>query len=102
VFGVRGWRRYTKVVLPASLPYVLTGLRIGIARALVGIVVGEFIGGTAGLGFAIRIAGQEFNVDTALANTLVLVVLANISMLLLIQAKRRLAPWDEEASMRMR
>jgi NitT/TauT family transport system permease protein len=102
VFGVRGWRRYTKVVLPAALPYVLTGLRIGIARALVGIVVGEFIGGTAGLGFAIRIAGQEFNVDTALAVTLVLVVLANLSMLLLVEAKRRLAPWDEEVSMRMR
>jgi NitT/TauT family transport system permease protein len=102
VFGVRGWRRYTKVILPASLPYVLTGLRLGIARALVGIVVGEFIGGTAGLGFAIRIAGQEFNVDTALAITLVLVVLANVSMLLLLALKRRLAPWDEEVSLRMR
>jgi ABC-type nitrate/sulfonate/bicarbonate transport system permease component len=102
VFGVRGWRRYTKIVLPASLPYVLTGLRLGIARALVGIVVGEFIGGTAGLGFAIRIAGQEFNVDTALAITLVLVVLANVSMLLLLALKRRLAPWDQEVSVRMR
>lgn len=102
VFGVRGVRRYTKVVLPASLPYVLTGLRLGIARALVGIVVGEFIGGTAGLGFAIRLAGQEFHVDTALAVTLVLVVLANVSMLLLLALKRRLAPWDEEVSPRLR
>ena len=32
VFGVRGIRRYTKIVLPASLPYVLTGLRLGIAK----------------------------------------------------------------------
>lgn len=102
VFGVRGVRRYTKIVLPASLPYVLTGLRLGIARALVGIVVGEFIGGTAGLGFAIRLAGQEFHVDTALAVTLVLVVLANVSMLLLLALKRRLAPWDEEVSPRLR
>jgi NitT/TauT family transport system permease protein len=102
VFGVRGIRRYTKVVLPASLPYVLTGLRLGIARALVGIVVGEFIGGTAGLGFAIRLAGQEFHVDTALAVTLVLVILANVSMLLLLALKRRLAPWDEEVSPRLR
>lgn len=102
VFGVGGWRRYTKIVLPASLPYVLTGLRLGIARALVGIVVGEFIGGTAGLGYAIRIAGQEFHVDTALAVTLVLVVLANVSMLLLLTLKRRLAPWDQEVSTRLR
>lgn len=102
VFGVRGLRRYTKVVLPASLPYVLTGLRLGIARALVGIVVGEFIGGTAGLGYAIRLAGQEFHVDTALAVTLVLVVLANVSMLLLLTLKRRLAPWDQEVSTRLR
>jgi NitT/TauT family transport system permease protein len=102
VFGVGGLRRYTKIVLPASLPYVLTGLRLGIARALVGIVVGEFIGGTAGLGYAIRIAGQEFHVDTALAVTLVLVVLANLSMLLLLTLKRRLAPWDQEVSTRLR
>jgi len=102
VFGVRGVRRYTKVVLPAALPYVLTGLRLGIARALVGIVVGEFIGGTAGLGYAIRIAGQEFHVDTALAITLVLVVLANVSMFVLLALKRRLAPWDQEVATRLR
>ncbi len=102
VFGVGGLQRYTKIVLPASLPYVLTGLRLGIARALVGIVVGEFIGGTAGLGYAIRIAGQEFHVDTALAVTLVLVVLANISMFVLLALKRRLAPWDQEVSTRLR
>jgi NitT/TauT family transport system permease protein len=102
VFGVRGLQRYKKIVLPASLPYVLTGLRLGIARALVGIVVGEFIGGTAGLGYAIRIAGQEFHVDTALAVTLVLVILANLSMLLLLTLKRRLAPWDQEVSTRLR
>lgn len=102
VFGVRGVRRYTKVVLPAALPYVLTGLRLGIARALVGIVVGEFIGGTAGLGYAIRIAGQEFHVDTALAVTLVLVVLANVCMVLLLALKRRLAPWDREVATRLR
>jgi ABC-type nitrate/sulfonate/bicarbonate transport system permease component len=102
VFGFHGLSRYTKIVLPASLPYVLTGLRLGIARALVGIVVGEFIGGTAGLGFAIRLAGQEFHIDTALAVTLVLVCLANVSMLLLLTLKRRLAPWDEEVSTRLR
>jgi NitT/TauT family transport system permease protein len=102
VFGVGGLRRYTKIVLPASLPYILTGLRLGIARALVGIVVGEFIGGTAGLGYAIRIAGQEFHVDTALAITFVLVVLANVSMVVLLTLKRRLAPWDEEVSTRLR
>ena len=102
VFGVRGLSTYSKIVLPASLPFVLTGLRLGIARALVGIVVGEFIGGTAGLGYAIRLAGQEFKVDTALAVTLVLVVLANVSMVLLLAVKRRLAPWDEEVGVRLR
>jgi len=102
VFGVRGLRTYSKIIIPASLPFVLTGLRLGIARALVGIVVGEFIGGTAGLGFAIRLAGQEFRVNTALAVTLVLVVLANVSMVLLLAIKRRLAPWDEEVTPRVR
>ena len=46
-----------KVIVPASLPMVIAGLRLGIGRALTGVVVGELFGATAGLGFSIAYYG---------------------------------------------
>jgi len=47
------------VVLPASVPLVLAGLRIGAGRAVVGIVVGEMFGANAGLGFRLAYYGAR-------------------------------------------
>src|SRR5262249_18049183 len=44
---------FTKVLLPSALPFIVAGLRLGIGRGLVGVVVGEFIGARAGLGYLI-------------------------------------------------
>ncbi len=98
VFGATRRDLYLKVVLPASLPLVLTGLRMGIGRGLVGVVVGEFIGSAAGLGYMIYRSSASFDMATAFAITLLLVVMANVSMAALTTLKRRLAPWDEEGA----
>ena len=98
VFGATRRDLYLKVVLPASLPLVLTGLRLGIGRGLVGVVVGEFIGLAAGLGYMIHRSSASFDMATAFAITLLLVVMANVSMAALSTVKRRLAPWDEEGA----
>src|SRR2546426_8969621 len=46
-----------KVVFPASIPMIIAGLRLGIGRALMGVVVGELFGATAGLGYSISYYG---------------------------------------------
>jgi NitT/TauT family transport system permease protein len=96
VYGIRGRARYTKILLPASMPFLLTGLRIGLARGLVGMIIGEFIGGSIGLGYAISRAGQEFEVARILAITLILMLIATISLAILAWTKRRFAPWAED------
>jgi NitT/TauT family transport system permease protein len=98
VFGASHFALYLKVILPASLPLVLTGLRLGVARGLVGVVVGEFIGAAAGLGYMIVRSAASFDMASAFAITILLVVMANLSMMGLTALKQRLAPWDEEGA----
>jgi NitT/TauT family transport system permease protein len=98
VFGASNVELYRKVTLPYILPYTLTGLRLGIARGLIGVVIAEFIGSAAGVGYMIRILSSEFDIAGALALTLVLMVAANVAMWLLNVIRRRFAPWYREAA----
>ncbi len=52
----------TKTMLPAAVPFMLTGIRLGIGRGIVGVVVGELFGARAGLGYLIFTSGQTFDV----------------------------------------
>ena len=64
-----------KVVLPASLPAVIAGLRLGVGRALMGVVVGELFGATAGLGYSISYYGALLNTTYMIASLVVVIVL---------------------------
>lgn len=99
VFGASNVDLYRKVTLPYILPYTLTGLRLGIARGLVGVVIAEFIGSAAGVGYMIRLLSSEFDLAGALALTLVLMLAANVAMILLDVIRRRLAPWYREGAL---
>lgn len=62
--GGNGWRIFTKVRLRNALPYLTDALKVAFPLALVGAIVGEFIGGNSGVGYLI-LSGQ-FNLDTPL------------------------------------
>ena len=62
-FGGSPWLAFRTVVLPSTLPYIITGIRIGAGRALVGVVSAEFLSANVGLGFYIGLKGQFL--DTA-------------------------------------
>jgi NitT/TauT family transport system permease protein len=64
-----------KVVLPASVPMVIAGLRLGVGRALMGVVVGELFGATAGLGYNISYYGALLKTTDMIASLVVVVVL---------------------------
>ena len=64
-----------KVVLPASVPMMIAGLRLGVGRALMGVVVGELFGATAGLGYSISYYGGLLKTTDMLASLAVVVVL---------------------------
>jgi NitT/TauT family transport system permease protein len=74
-FGGRRRDEVLKVILPASIPLVLAGLRIGAGRALVGIVVGEMFGANAGLGFRLALYGSRLRAADVLVQILGIVLI---------------------------
>jgi NitT/TauT family transport system permease protein len=84
-----------KVLVPYSLSYVVTGLRLGVGRGLTGVVVGEFFFANAGLGFLVALAGQTFNTPLLFAGILVFAVTGVIITGGLKLLERKLAPWRE-------
>jgi NitT/TauT family transport system permease protein len=62
-FGASEWQIFKSVVLPSTVPFIITGLRLGVGRALIGVMVGELYAATAGIGFMITVAGATFQTD---------------------------------------
>ena len=64
------WDVFVKVILPASLPGVILGIRLGLSRAVLGVVVGEMYQSQAGVGNEIMRYGSEFRTDYLLFEVL--------------------------------
>jgi ABC-type nitrate/sulfonate/bicarbonate transport system permease component len=63
-YGATRLQLFRTVALPASVPFLITGLRLGMARALMGIIAAEIFGGGEGIGFLIQYAGSMFQIET--------------------------------------
>jgi NitT/TauT family transport system permease protein len=94
-FGSSRLQMFTKVLVPSSLPFIIAGLRLGVGRGIVGVVVGELFGARAGLGFMLVQAGQVFDTAGLFAGVLVLAVTGVVSVAVLQHLEHRLAPWRE-------
>lgn len=93
VFDFHGWSFGTQVLLPATLPFSLVGIQRGAALAFTGEVLGEFLGGSGGLGHILERAAFDFQMDEAIAIVLVMVLIANVTLAAVAAARRKLAPW---------
>ncbi len=82
-----------KVILPASIPMIIAGLRLGIGRALMGVVVGELFGATAGLGYSISYYGGLLKTTDMIASLVVIVVLGVLCTEGLSALERRFDSW---------
>ena len=88
--GVKGSQMMTKVVIPAAAPYIMSGLRLSLSFVLVGVIFGELIASTQGLGWAIESASNTFHIDMMYALILVVVLVALLLLLILTAVERRL------------
>lgn len=97
-FGANQAQIYAKIRVPSALPFIIAGLRIGVARALVGVVVAELFGARAGLEFMILTSAQNFDTAALFVGVIILAVAGIASVELLKWIERRLAPWRFEES----
>lgn len=71
-YGASDWQKFKTVILPSSVPFLLTGLRLGVGHALIGVVVGELYAAQAGVGFMIAMAGQTFQTAQVMAGIIII------------------------------
>jgi NitT/TauT family transport system permease protein len=82
------------VVLPSALPYIVTGARLAVGRALVGVVIAEFYTSIAGLGFLIVTYANTFQTAKVFVPVVVLMALGVVLTAVLQVVEGALAPWQ--------
>ena len=87
------WEIFTKVQFPSALPFVVTGAKVAVTLAVIGAVIGEFIGSSEGLGYVLLSATSQFNTPLAFAALFALAALGIIAYLLVVAIEWMLSPW---------
>ncbi len=77
-FGATKKQILSKVVLPASIPTIISALKINVGMSWVGVIVGEFLVSKAGLGYLIVYGGQVFRLDLVMTSVLILAAAAAV------------------------
>jgi NitT/TauT family transport system permease protein len=96
IMGASGWQVVREVFLPATLPFIMVGLRAGIPFSVIGAVVGEFIASTKGLGFFINYNQGTYDTNGIFVGVTILALLVVVLDGLLSLVEKRLLKWRPE------
>jgi sulfonate transport system permease protein len=94
-YGMHGLELAREVLLPASLPSLLTGLRSGLAQGWLFLVASELIAASRGLGFLLVDSQNTGRADVIVLSIVLLALLGKLSDTLLHQLERRLLRWSD-------
>jgi NitT/TauT family transport system permease protein len=89
------YRLWIDLVLPSALPFVMTGIRLAIGRALIAVIVAEFYTAISGLGYLIVSNAHAFQTARVFVPVVVLMALGVVTTGLLEVAEARLTPWRQ-------
>jgi NitT/TauT family transport system permease protein len=92
-FGASEWQIFKSVVLPSTIPFIITGLRLAVGRALIGVMVGELYAATAGIGFMITVAGATFQTDKVFVGVLVFAITGMVMTEIINRWEQRFDKW---------
>src|SRR5262249_24271688 len=94
-FGCSQARIFRTVLLPSAVPHLMTGIRIGLGRALIGVIVAEMFASQNGIGRLMVFAGAAVRID----ELMFLAFLVSVFGIVLVKGtelvERRLAPWQQ-------
>ena len=93
-FGASRLQIFTKVVIPASVPTMISALKVSVGLSLVGTIVGEFLGSKAGLGYLIVYGGQIFNMSLVMAAVIMLSVVSALLYYLVVLLERKIVRYN--------
>ena len=96
VLGASDREIFFTVIVPASLPFIMTALRLGLATALTSLVAAEMTGASDGLGVMIQTASQYFQMKTVLMGILIIGAVGMILEKVVKLIERKLTSWQEK------
>lgn len=91
--GASHWKTFSRIRVPAALPHIFSGLKVASTLAVVGAVVGEFVGSDSGLGYQLIIANGTMDVEISFAVIILLSVIGIALFVFVDVLERLLLPW---------
>ena len=95
--GANEWQTFTKIRLPAALPSIFGGLKVGVSLAVIGAVIGEYVAAERGLGYLQLQASSQFDTTLSFA-ALILIAVTGIVTFWVIEVVERHAVFQREAA----
>jgi len=95
-FCASDWQIFKTVAIPGAVPFILTGVRQGVAMGLIGVVVGEMFGGSEGIGFMVSYGGQTFQTDTLFVGVVTIAAAGILLTSLAERLERHFSRWRPE------
>jgi NitT/TauT family transport system permease protein len=92
-FNASRWTVLRTIVLPTTVPFFLAGMRLASGRALVGVVVAEFVASSQGIGFMMSVAGSTLRTGRVMFGLLILGVFGMLLGELIGRLERRYDVW---------
>lgn len=93
ILGARGWQLTRSVVIPSAMSWIFASLHVSFGFAIVGAIVGEFVGARYGIGLLINIAKGSFDAAGMYAAIVIIMVVALAAEFLMELVEARLAKW---------
>ena len=88
--GANKLQIYTKLILPCSIPNIISALKINISMSLIGVIMGEFLVSKEGIGYLIMYGSQVFNLDLVISGIFILCVVATVMYYIILLIEKKL------------
>ena len=93
ILGAKGWQLTRAVVIPSAMSWIFASLHVSFGFAIVGAIVGEFVGARYGIGLLINVAKGSFDAAGMYAAIVIIMVVALAAEYAMTQVENRLAKW---------
>lgn len=95
-FQASRWQTYRTIAIPGALPFIFTGLQLGLGIALIVVVIAENFGTKVGIGYMIWRSWQVFEIEDMYVGLIIVAIMGYGFQLLLQELQRRVVPWKKD------
>jgi NitT/TauT family transport system permease protein len=95
-FQASRWQTFRTIALPGALPFIMSGIKLGVGMGLILIAIAEMIGAKSGLGYMIWNAWEILSVDTMYVGLIMIAVIGYLFSLVLNELEHWIIPWKVE------